>query len=213
MTRARREDGDPQYLVERLPSALAVVAPDGTIVYWNPAAQALFGYPADEALTRNYDALLVPPARRTEQQDALRHAQEAGSSCFTTERLTKGGTALDVQVMLDQGTGEDAGHVFITQRATRNVHCRCGALAAPDGKRPAKELTTRQLQVLRLIAEGRSTRDIARGLGLSAKTIETHRGHLMQRLRLRSVAGLVRYAVAAGLVPSNPWSGRAGKDP
>ena len=69
-----------------------------------------------------------------------------------------------------------------------------------------RSLTTRQRQVLKLIADGRSTRDIASRLGLSVKTIETHRGHLMQRLKLKSVAGLVRYAVSIGLVPTSPFS-------
>ena len=210
--RARREDGDPQYLVERLPAALTVLGPNGSIVYWNPAAHQLFGYSADEALSRDYESLLVSPERREEHQEVLRHAQSAGSACFTTERLAKNGSVVEVSVSLDVGTGPDAGYVFVTQRATRNVHCRCGAMPSGQARKPARELTTRQLQVLRLIAEGRSTREIATSLGLSAKTIETHRGHLMQRLRLRSVAGLVRYAVSAGLVPPNPWSVRGGKE-
>ena len=69
---------------------------------------------------------------------------------------------------------------------------------------PVDSLTERQRQVLRLIAEGKPTREIARRLGLSVKTVETHRGHLMQRLHLKSVAGLVRYAVSVGLVPPAP---------
>src|SRR5262249_49513798 len=158
-------------------------------------------YSPDEALTRNYDTLLVPADRREEHVEVLRHAQAAGSACFTTERLAKDGSLVEVSAIMDVGSGADAGHLFLTHRATRNVHCRCGAMPTGQGRKPATELTTRQLQVLRLIAEGRSTREIAKALGLSAKTIETHRGHLMQRLRLRSVAGLVRYAVSAGLVP------------
>lgn len=75
----------------------------------------------------------------------------------------------------------------------------------PAGGLPQVEtLTPRQREVLQLIAEGRPTRDIARELKLSVKTIETHRAHLMQRLRLDSVARLVRYAVSAGLVPPTP---------
>ena len=71
------------------------------------------------------------------------------------------------------------------------------APATTDG-----ELSLRQRQVLRLIAEGVSTRDSARRLGVSVKTIETHRANLMRRLQIRDVAGLVRYAIRNGLVSS-----------
>jgi DNA-binding NarL/FixJ family response regulator len=63
-----------------------------------------------------------------------------------------------------------------------------------------EELTPRQLDVLRMIAEGYSTKEIARGLNISAKTVETHRSLLMQRLNIHDVAGLVRYAIKTGLV-------------
>jgi DNA-binding NarL/FixJ family response regulator len=56
-------------------------------------------------------------------------------------------------------------------------------------------LTSRQREVLQLIAEGHSTKDIARRLHLSVKTIETHRAQIMQRLDIHDVAGLVRYAI------------------
>jgi DNA-binding NarL/FixJ family response regulator len=64
----------------------------------------------------------------------------------------------------------------------------------------SEELTPRQLDVLRMIAEGYSTKEIARGLNISAKTVETHRALLMQRLNIHDVAGLVRYAIKTGLV-------------
>lgn len=61
-------------------------------------------------------------------------------------------------------------------------------------------LSPRQREVLQLIAEGRSTREIAERLSLSVKTIETHRAQLMQRLEIYDVAGLTRYALRIGLV-------------
>lgn len=74
----------------------------------------------------------------------------------------------------------------------------------PAGATELESLTQRQREVLQLIAEGWATRDIATRLGLSVKTIETHRAHLMQRLKVDSVARLVRYAVSVGLVPAHP---------
>lgn len=64
----------------------------------------------------------------------------------------------------------------------------------------ANGLTGRQLEVLRSIARGLSNKEIARELAISPKTVEFHRGQLMQRLGLHDVAGLTRYAVRSGLV-------------
>jgi DNA-binding NarL/FixJ family response regulator len=64
-------------------------------------------------------------------------------------------------------------------------------------------LTPRQREVLQLIAEGNSTKEIARKLHVSVKTVETHRMQLMERLGIRDVAGLVRYAIRVGLVTSD----------
>jgi DNA-binding CsgD family transcriptional regulator len=61
-------------------------------------------------------------------------------------------------------------------------------------------LTPRQKEVLQLIAEGHSTREIAERLGLSVKTVETHRANLMERLEIRDVPGLVRLAIRARLI-------------
>ncbi len=66
---------------------------------------------------------------------------------------------------------------------------------------PLDTLTARQEQVLRLIAEGRSTKDIGAQLDLSVKTIETFRAQIMERLDIHDVAGLVRYAIRQGIVP------------
>ncbi len=67
---------------------------------------------------------------------------------------------------------------------------------------PVDLLTPRQREVLQLIAEGQSTKDIARRLDLSVKTVETHRTQLMKQLDIHEVTGLVRYALRAGLVTS-----------
>lgn len=65
---------------------------------------------------------------------------------------------------------------------------------------PLARLTSRQREVLQLVAEGRSSKEIARRLSLSVKTVESHRTGLMDRLDIHDVAGLVRFAVRVGLV-------------
>jgi DNA-binding NarL/FixJ family response regulator len=72
--------------------------------------------------------------------------------------------------------------------------------AALAVRRRLRKLTPRQLEVLRLVASGHTTREIARRLKLSAKTVESHRGEVMKRLAMHDIAALVRYAVRVGLV-------------
>jgi DNA-binding NarL/FixJ family response regulator len=75
-----------------------------------------------------------------------------------------------------------------------------GYLGRSGGVHPLDSLTPRQREVLQLIAEGYSTKQIAGLLGVGVKTIETHRTQLMDRLGIHEIAGLVRYAVRVGLV-------------
>lgn len=66
------------------------------------------------------------------------------------------------------------------------------------------ELSPRQRQIVQLVASGLTTKEIAEKLKLSTKTVSNHRSQLMQRLGLRDVASLTRYAIAQGLVESAP---------
>jgi DNA-binding NarL/FixJ family response regulator len=63
-----------------------------------------------------------------------------------------------------------------------------------------KELSVRETQILRLIAEGKENREIAQVLGISVRTVEAHRARIMLKLDLESVTGLVRYAVRNGII-------------
>jgi DNA-binding NarL/FixJ family response regulator len=63
-------------------------------------------------------------------------------------------------------------------------------------------LSSREVEVLQLVAEGRANKQVARELGISIKTVEKHRQNLMNKLDLHDTAGLTRYAVAAGVIES-----------
>lgn len=65
------------------------------------------------------------------------------------------------------------------------------------------ELTRREREVLQAISEGMSVREIADSLHISPKTVETHRRNIMERLNIRSVAGLTRYAIRHGLTTAD----------
>ncbi|HEY3160338.1 MAG TPA: response regulator transcription factor [Vicinamibacterales bacterium] len=109
------------------------------------------------------------------------------------------------------------GYVLKTQtsddlvRALREVAAR-GTYLSPgisqivvtaylNGGEPGQDpLTAREREVLQLVAEGKTTKEVAGVLGLSAKTAESYRGRLMQKLEIHETAGLVRYAIRQGLI-------------
>jgi DNA-binding NarL/FixJ family response regulator len=96
------------------------------------------------------------------------------------------------------------GDIWLTSEVSSRVAAAC---ARGDGAReqgPVEVLTARQREVLQMIAEGLTGKEIAQRLDLSVKTIESHRTELMRRLDAHSVAGLVRYAVRVGIVRSGP---------
>jgi DNA-binding NarL/FixJ family response regulator len=68
---------------------------------------------------------------------------------------------------------------------------------------PLEQLTSRQREILQLIGEGKNTKEIASTLEISAKTVESHRLQLMERLRIHDVPGLVRFAIRTGLVSAD----------
>jgi DNA-binding NarL/FixJ family response regulator len=90
-----------------------------------------------------------------------------------------------------------AGQVYLSSAISRDVIER---YLEPAADLVPVTLTTRQREILQLIAESKSTKEIASILKLSAKTVESHRLQLMDRLDIRDVAGLVRYAIRQGLV-------------
>lgn len=70
-------------------------------------------------------------------------------------------------------------------------------------KRNNIRLTSRESELLQLIAEGHVNKQIASELGISIKTVEKHRQHLMEKLKIHEIAGLTRYAIAAGVIESS----------
>lgn len=92
-----------------------------------------------------------------------------------------------------------AGRTYLSQKLDAEVVQRFRR-QLQGGSDALDVLTPRQRQILQMIAEGRGTREIADRLHVSVKTVETHRAQIMDRLGIHDVAGLVRFAIRAGLV-------------
>jgi DNA-binding NarL/FixJ family response regulator len=92
------------------------------------------------------------------------------------------------------------GDTWLSPALTKRVVKAFTQGAQPPAEGPFEVLTPRQREVLQLVAEGHSNKEIASRLNVALKTVETHRTELMERLGIHGVAGLVRYAIQVGLV-------------
>ena len=122
-----------------------------------------------------------------------------GESQYVSEALRCGvkGYVLKSQAARDLVRaieGVSRGEVYLSPGVASAVADAC---ASPAGG--VDGLSVRERQVLQLIAEGASTKDIAVQLGISAKTVESHRSKLMRKLDIHDTAGLVRYAIRRGV--------------
>ena len=97
------------------------------------------------------------------------------------------------------------GNTFFSPSIARRLHNRYGQSPDP-GERVRKQgtrLSSREVEVLQLIAEGQANKEVAVELGISVKTVEKHRQRLMEKLNIHDTAGLTRYAIAAGIIESS----------
>lgn len=104
-----------------------------------------------------------------------------------------------VQAVRAAGEGE----IFVSPRVAGNVIKHLLGRPSAAEVSPADKLTTREREVLQLIAEGHRTRQIAGRLNISVKTVEARRRNLMRKLDLRSVAALTKFAIREGLTDTD----------
>jgi DNA-binding NarL/FixJ family response regulator len=121
----------------------------------------------------------------------VRQALRAGAVGY----LLKTADRRELELALDSVS---RGEVWLSPAIARSVVDDVLRSDRPD--EVTHDLTPRQREVLQLIAEGQTTKQIARRLRLSVKTVDCHRAEIMKRLDIHHVAGLVRYAVRAGIV-------------
>lgn len=97
------------------------------------------------------------------------------------------------------------GNTFFSPSISRRLRDRRQSSfrgAAGRSKKKADGLTSREVEILQLIAEGKANKQTAAELGISIKTVEKHRQRLMSKLDIHDTAGLTRYAIAAGIIES-----------
>lgn len=126
-----------------------------------------------------------------ETEEYAAHALRSGAAGF----LPKSAASAELELALRT---VKRGEQYLSPEIDKQKVCE--QLQGSSSRPAGMDITPRQTEVLGMIARGFSTKDIARELDISAKTVETHRAQLMDRLRIYDVAGLVRYAIRTGLV-------------
>jgi DNA-binding NarL/FixJ family response regulator len=124
-------------------------------------------------------------------EDFVRRALKAGAAGY----LVKDSAPLELTMAIEAVMRNET---YLSPRVSKSL--LSGLVGGRAGGSSLEGLTPRQREVLQLVAEGRSTKEIAFALAVSVKTVETHRAALMERLDIRDTASLVVYAVRNGLV-------------
>jgi DNA-binding NarL/FixJ family response regulator len=150
------------------------------------------GFEAALRLKKDHPQVKIIILSMHASEEYVLQALRAGVSGY----LVKDSAPLELGLALQSvARGETYLSPPISRQVVDNYMLRVG-----QGDQPLAHLTARQREILQLIAEGGSTKEIARKLNVSVKTVETHRAQLMERLDIHDVAGLVRFAVRHGLV-------------
>ncbi len=99
----------------------------------------------------------------------------------------------------------EKGNTFFSVSISRRIDRLNPPLLIRGGRlnKKAAQLTSREMEVLQLIAEGKANKETASELGIGIKTVEKHREHLMEKLDIHDTAGLTRYAISAGIIESS----------
>jgi len=173
--------------------AVADHQPD--VVLMDIAMPGMNGLEAAERVMKQWPSVRLIVLSMYTNEDYVRQALAAGAAGY----LQKGADPAELELAIKAVM---RGETYLTPAVSKHV---VQNYLEQSGKKPGavQDLTPRQREVLQLIAEGHSTKDIAQRLNLSVKTIETHRTELMHRLGIHDVAGLVRYAIRTGIVTTD----------
>jgi len=192
-------------LIERLPgvevvgeardgreAVEAAARTDPDVVVMDLAMPSMNGLEATRRIVAARSGVRVLCLSMRADRDAVLAALDAGASGFLPKECAPDELERALRAVAEGGTYLSpalAGEVVAAYREGRDA----------GRNRPAQGLTAREREIVQLVAEGWSTKEIAARLGVSAKTVGTHREHIMAKLGVRSIAGLTRWALREGL--------------
>lgn len=162
------------------------------IVLMDIAMDDMDGLTATTAITAEHRAVKVIILSMHDSGDFFDQALRCGARGY----LLKDAAVAELEMAL---SAVERGDVYLSPAVSRHVVGNLLARRAGE-ERPAAVLTPRQNEILQRIGSGRSTKEIARELELSVKTVEAHRAQIMERLGVRDIANLLLEAARRGLI-------------
>ena len=170
--------------------AVQTEAPD--LVLMDIAMPGLNGLDATSRIIKESSTTRVILLSMYANEEYFQQALQSGASGY----LLKGAELAELELALRTvSRGETYLTPAVAKYAVDAYRTKSDGVSSPLAK-----LSSRQREILQLIAEGQSTKNIAQRLNVSVKTVETHRAQLMERLEIHDVPGLVRFAIRVGLI-------------
>jgi DNA-binding NarL/FixJ family response regulator len=181
------EASDGRAAIELVKSA----RPD--VVFMDISMPGLNGLEATERIIKAFPEVRVIILSRHDNEEYYWRALRVGASGYLLKKTVIAELKTALQRVAD-------GEVYLSHEISARLRNRLPLDQIARARSPVERLSERQREILQLIAEGQTTKEIALTLQLSAKTVEYHRMQLMQRLNIFDIPGLVRFALRTGLV-------------
>lgn len=173
-------------------AAAAKLRPD--VVALDIAMPNLNGLDAVQHIKARSPASRILILSAHEEDLYIEHAMETGVDGYVSKHAAAKTLAFAIREVA-------AGRRFFSEAVRRHLSQYEKDAHGPQmHRKPTEKLSSREIEVLQLIAEGNANKQVAAHLGISIKTVEKHRQHVMDKLHIHDTAGLTRYAIAAGLV-------------
>ena len=166
------------------------------VVLMDIAMPRLNGFEAIALITKEFPHTKVIVLSMHANEEYVGHALRAGASGYLVKDAAVGEFGRAIRAVMK---GETFFSPQVSKRAMQTYLRRIDA-----NQQGVAGLTSRQREVMQLIAEGNNTKEVAFLLKLSVKTVEAHRTQIMHRLGINDIPSLVRQAMRSGLVPSEP---------
>ena len=168
------------------------------VVVMDIAMPLLNGLEATRQITNQVPTAKVLILSTYSDDEYVQQLTEAGAAGY----LVKQTAANDLLKAIREA---HKGNAFFSPSIAKRLrdHCRDAFVNGQPAKQRTQSLTSREAEVLQLIAEGQPNKQIASELCISIKTVEKHRQQLMNKLNIHDIAGLTRHAVSKGIIESN----------
>jgi len=168
------------------------------VVLMDIAMPLLNGLEATRQILKAFPATKVLMLSAHGDDAYLQSATESGAVGFLVKQTSAHEVCLAIR---EVQSGKTFFSAAVSKRLSRLRPAAADRAATPGKK--GVQLTSREMEVLQLIAEGKANKEMAAELGIGAKTVEKHREHLMKKLDIHDTAGLTRYAISAGIIESS----------